>query len=329
MSALLDDPRLQQLIADTTGAEGVALGNCIQSLWSGYGEIRRLQLSGSATVATLVIKHISTPESVRHPRGWHSDRSHRRKLRSYEVEMNWYRHWANRCDSACRVPHCHGSIEEPGLQCMVLEDLDAAGFGGRRESVSERELHLCLSWLAHFHGRFLQCAPKGLWPIGGYWHIDTRPDEWTAMAEGPLKSAATAIDRQLRQARYQTLIHGDAKLANFCFGSESVAAVDFQYVGAGVGISDIAYFLGSCLDSDDCERLEQPLLEYYFSELRQAVAGDINVQEFTQLEREWRRLYALAWADFERFLSGWMPGHKKMTAYSRRLTEQVLATLSI
>ena len=43
------------------------------------------------------------------------------------------------------------------------------------------------------------------------------------------------------------LAHGDAKVANFCFTNDqhAVAAVDFQYVGGGIGTQDVIYFLGS------------------------------------------------------------------------------------
>ena len=49
-------------------------------------------------------------------------------------------------------------------------------------------------------------------------------------------------------------MHGDAKLANFLFTSDhsQVAGVDFQYVGGGCGMKDVAYLL-SCLDEDACD----------------------------------------------------------------------------
>ena len=50
-----------------------------------------------------------------------------------------------------------------------------------------------------------------------------------------------------------------------------VAAVDFQYVGGGCGIKDVAYFIGSCLYEEDCERYEEGLLDWYFSQLKEAL----------------------------------------------------------
>lgn len=70
----------------------------------------------------------------------------------------------------------------------------------------------------------------------------TRPDELSAMKPSHLKGAAEAIDSKLNQCKFQTIVHGDAKVANFCFtpDSKSIAAVDFQYVGSGCGMKDVA-----------------------------------------------------------------------------------------
>ena len=107
-------------------------------------------------------------------------------------------------------------------------------------------------------------SPKKLWQKGSYWHLSTRPDELKAMQHSKLKDAAKSIDEQLNNCKYKTLIHGDAKVANFCFADDmsSVAAVDFQYVGGGCGMKDVAYFLGSCLSSSECENYEKELLDF-------------------------------------------------------------------
>ena len=50
------------------------------------------------------------------------------------------------------------------------------------------------------------------------------------MPEGALKQNAVAIATTLSDANYQTLVHGDAKVANFCFNENfsGCAAVDFS-----------------------------------------------------------------------------------------------------
>jgi hypothetical protein len=45
------------------------------------------------------------------------------------------------------------------------------------------------------------------------------------------------------------------------------------------------------------------------------------------LEKDWRTLYRVAWADFHRFMKGWSPGHWKLSAYSERVTREVIASL--
>ena len=165
----------------------------------------------------------------------------------------------------------------------------------------------------------------GLWPIGTYWHLATRPEEFSAMPAGDLKNAAAAIDGKLNDARFQTLVHGDAKLANFCFSqSNDVAVVDFQYVGGGCGMKDFAYFISSCFSDSECEQRESSLLDAYFGYLRAAISDQ---KLAAAVEEEWRMLYPFAWADFYRFLAGWSPGHWKMHRYSESMTEKALRLL--
>jgi len=349
-------PSIQQAILSLTGAKHFECDALIQNLWSGYGEILRLKLFhhhdhssaankayASQHITLQVIKYVSLPEQHTHPRGWSTELSHQRKVRSYQVESHWYEHWAKQCDDYCRVPACLGTFETANEFLMVLEDLDASGFAKRldyTESISEQALLACVGWLANFHARFLNhneltaCLAEGLWPIGSYWHLATRPDELATMADGALKTNAAAIDACLNSAQFQTLVHGDAKLANFCFSEDeqSVAALDFQYVGAGCGIKDLVYFMSSCLNEYDCKDLEAPLLNYYFGELKAALQR-LNRHEllanFSDIEQEWRGLYPFAWADFNRFLQGWSPNHWKLNHYTAQQTQLALNQLLI
>ena len=235
----------------------------LRSLWDGYGELSRAHRPGGGTV---IVK------TVRPPPG-----AHPRKVRSYEVEATFYENYAPRCDARCRV----AKLVERRPSTLVLEDLDAEF--PRRGG----DLEPCLAWLAAFHARFLGVAPDGLWKTGTYWHLETRREELERMRDASLRACAPELDRALRGARFQTLVHGDAKPENFCWSRDGarVAAVDFQYVGGGPGIRDVAYLLHG---------EDERLVDAYFAHLGNA-----------EVEREWRALYPIARDDFRRFLDGW------------------------
>ncbi len=320
--------QLHEIVLKSTGAVSTERGEVIQSLWSGYGEIVRYGLSG-AEMQSAVLKHVIFPSTVNHPRGWHNDLSHQRKVKSYEVEMAWYHDWALCCNDLCRVPHCYASETIGEEHVIVLEDLDAAGFPVRRSRLDLDGVRLCLTWLANFHATYMGQNPSGLWQTGTYWHLATRPDELAVMDDNDLRDAAPVMDSLLSQAKFQTLVHGDAKLANFCFSAngKGVAAVDFQYVGGGCGMKDVAYFLGSCLGDSDHETFEAMLLDCYFSELRKALDIRDQCVDFVALEAEWRALFPLAQTDFYRFLVGWMPTHWKINDYNKRVALEVVRNL--
>ena len=314
-----------QKTLQATGADDLFLIEDIQQLWSGYGMISRYGLK-NAQYDSVVIKNIRYPDEKHHPRGWSTDFSHQRKVTSYHVEMHWYDTFSSRCDAFCRIPRCLAMETEGEEVLLVLEDLNSAGFPIRKTSANWQDIESCIKWLANFHATFIQEKPDGLWETGTYWHLETRPDELQVLSDQKLKKAASKIDQALKDCKYQTFVHGDAKLANFCFGTDDkVAAVDFQYVGGGVGVKDLAYFIGSCLYEEDCERFEPKLLNRYFQELKAAVKRLGKPIDSDELELEWRKLFPYAWADFHRFLKGWSPGHWKINSYSERICSEVIA----
>ncbi len=320
---------LEAVVLTASGAQMIVDTEVVQRLWSGYGQILRCVLAGGP-VPSVIVKHVRFPSERDHPYGWTSDVSHERKLQSYRVESAWYERYAAKCPDTCRVPRCLALEPRADGALMVMEDLDASGFGDRRQHANDDEIDACLAWLASFHATFMEELPNGLWPTGTYWHLATRPDELAALDDGPLKAAASLIDEQLSVTPFQTFVHGDAKLANFCFSADgtTAAAVDFQYVGGGCGMKDVAYFISSCLDEDESETLAPGLLDRYFELLRNALVDAGNELDFAALEADWRALYPVAWTDFYRFLQGWSPGHWKLHRYSERLATEVLASLN-
>ena len=92
-------------------------------------------------------------------------------------------------------------------------------------------------------------------------------------------------------------------------------------------MKDVAYFLGSCLSSSECEFYETELLEFYFSELQKAFKSSKTNIHFKELKQEWQQLYPVACTDFTRFLLGWMPSHQKINKYNLKLMNAVLSKL--
>lgn len=229
------------------------------------------------------------------------------------------------------VPKLLAEFSDGLQQVLVLQDLDQQGFRLRKNQASMSDVRLGIKWLAYFHAKFLQQNITDLWPIGTYWYLATRQEEFDVMQAGQLKDSAQAIDSALNNAHFQTLVHGDAKLANFCFADDAnidrLAAVDFQYVGKGVGVKDLVYFLGGCFNQDELVKYEQSLVQEYFSELKKALEYYQIEIDFTGLQQEWRDLYAFAWADFYRFLLGWSPDHYKINAHMQKQTSIALSRL--
>jgi len=294
MAASPEQARIYEAIQSVYPDAVPQKASVIQSLWSGYGKILRVKLS-QCEVDSVVVKQVKPPQQAAG-----QDVGHDRKVKSYQVEQRFYEQYAPKCDPAvARVPRLLASSNKvPGETLFVLEDLDASGFaGGRGSSLS------VVRWLAGFHKTFLMPANPGgrlaesdgggVWNQGGYWHLATRPDELAALGKSdPLRVNAADFDRQLRSARYQTLLHGDTKMCNFCFSpakEASCAAVDFQYTGWGPGIIDLTYGFGLSLSSKD------PLLDEYFRILDGG----------PELEAEWRALIPVSQSDWQRFLAGW------------------------
>jgi hypothetical protein len=192
---------------------------------------------------------------------------------------------------------------------------------------------------AHATGR--PDAARLLAERGTYWYLATRREELAAIPArgewGGLAAAAPALDAALSGAaprRGFSIVHGDFKSENILFGAAAsagagdckstgggesagsdssvsaaaggwaAAAYDFQYVGRGCVMADVAYLLATSVDANVLRTHEAALLEGYRSGLLAALqrrgAGASSyppAQATAQFE--------LCLADFARFQAGW------------------------
>lgn len=212
---------------------------------------------------------------------------------------------------------------------IVMEDLTTLGFKNTINKANNTHLKAVLYWLANFHASHFNSKSNLIWEIGTYWHLDTRPDELEVLEDKKLKGYAKQIDSVLKDAKYQTIVHGDAKLANFCFNNKGTkcAAVDFQYVGHGCGMKDVIIFMSSSIEPEDCYKMEAWVLDSYFEFLIEALKyyhPKFDNIKLSEIELEWRLLFPVAWADFQRFIKAWSPNHYKINSYTNELTARAL-----
>ncbi|KAH5143424.1 hypothetical protein HBH69_193880 [Parastagonospora nodorum] len=162
---------------------------------------------------------------------------------------------------------------------------------------------------------------KSVWLNGGYTYLATRrkeyadlagdaDSEWSAtltqemgtgnesISEIVATFLAPAASGSSRTARYETLIHGDVKSENL-FTSESgeqVAFYDFQYIGLGLGVCDLAKLF-------TCSVPLNMLIN------KRIVPHELSMQdgERALLERYWMRLKDMGKKDYpwETFMMHW------------------------
>ena len=256
-------------------------------MWASYGQLLR---GYNKTGESVIIKHVELPPV---PSSERAKVDYLRKKKSYQIELDWYR--SNYSINGLRLTPLVDFYSDGSI--YAIEDLSRHLYTPI-SSIQPELLKIILTALAAFHAYFLN-VNNSYWDQGGYWSLDKRQFEWQSMSDEELKNQAHSIDQELNSAKHQTIIHGDFKLANILHKSyKEVAFVDFQYPGAGVGVKDLITLFAS-LPEEEHINWQEELITFYFQELS-------KYENYTpELEKEWRDLYPLAWADYIRFLNGW------------------------
>lgn len=330
MSSSALNKAVERAIRKSTGATKILDCDSLQPVWGGNGEVLRVELAG-APADSVIVKRITVPSGTKRNKK-NKDASLARTLASYDNELAFYQDYSKQLlASRVRVPHFYSGQRLEDGWVFVLEDLLSEGFACARKEYSTTDIEAGLKWLSEFHAAFLGNSGTRLWKAGSYWNLANREAERAQMTNSRLKGSAVALDAAINQGKFKTLIHGDAKTDNFCFpvsGSGAVAGLDFQYVGLGCGMKDVMCLLDSCLDPYEVE-LESPRhLDFYFQELSKVLQEREPAIDVAAVEKEWRQLYPVAWADYYRFLDGWAPGKYPPEGHTEEMLKQALAYLT-
>ena len=295
-AGVLDKARVRSTVGESIGTGQVAEN---RRYWLDY------DVEESGAPRSLILKEAS--EDL-------TSRSTAMVMGLYRREVLFYRRLAPRL--RIRVPACyHAAIDEPsGRFVLVLEDLPSTaqvdqltGFSADHAMLALEQaaaLHAplwgsnwlgSLSWLAGQQGRtadnVMILSKLMIEFVKRY--ADTAPSHVLEMCERVAPSAAAFA---LHQPKPWTAQHGDFRPDNMLFGARNgevpLAVVDWQTVGLGPGMVDVAFVLGTSLDIDARRAHEVDLVRGYHQALR---VGGVEGYDWDRCWRDYRRYayYAL------------------------------------
>jgi aminoglycoside phosphotransferase (APT) family kinase protein len=200
-----------------------------------------------------------------------------------------------------RAYHC--DIADDGSEfVLLLSDLDPAVQGDQIRGCNDVEARLAVEALAGLHG------PRWCDPAWLSFDGVTMPKADADVARGMGQLAHTALDAtlsglgdristqdrailsesadlvegwlQINPERF-CLLHGDYRLDNLLFDPDktSVTVVDWQTITVGLPARDLAYFLGTSLDSDLRLEIEPELVKAYHRRLLGHGVTDYSASE--------------------------------------------------
>ncbi|MGH7894518.1 MAG: phosphotransferase [Candidatus Binatia bacterium] len=231
-------------------------------------------------------------------------------LRTYEVEVSFYRDVARTVD--IRIPECHFAEIDltTGEFVLVLEDLAPCVQGDQLAGCTVDHAALAMGELAKLHAprwndpglaavewlnrnatAEAQAFSEQLLPqlLGGFLdrYADRLAPHEVEIAERLMRNIARFLrDRPGPRA----VQHGDYRLDHMLFGTSvggyPLAVVDWQTVVWGPPGFDASYFLGAGLPVDERRRHERDLLRLYYDAL---VGRGVSGYAWDDCWRDYRR----------------------------------------
>jgi hypothetical protein len=200
-----------------------------------------------------------------------------------------------------RIPTCYyGAIADDGTRfTIVMADEVDATVGVQAEGCSEAEAQAAIDNLVGLHAarwadptlfdhRFFRRPTESMATRVGALCVsaadeftDRYRDALTGVEQATLVAAAARMGEwMLTRFEPFTVIHGDYRLDNLLFDpSGEVVAVDWQGAIVGPAMRDVAFFLATCVESDQRRATEDALLRRYHSALVDRGVPDYSFEE--------------------------------------------------
>jgi hypothetical protein len=205
----------------------------------------------------------------------------------YFRETSFYQHLASEIDT--RTPQCFfAERDDDDNFLLLLEDMSPSAQIDQFDGLSFEQAKTGLYELAGLHGPtlgdstlhaadWLGGASESLRPL--YAAVlpalfDQFLDRYSGAIDEPLRAFVQRLGNELSlfsgyEAPFAAVTHGDFRTDNVLFegsgGRVPLAVVDWQTIGVGSPLLDVAYFITTSLTPEDCETNEHALLEYYLN----------------------------------------------------------------
>jgi hypothetical protein len=205
-------------------------------------------------------------------------------------EVRWYRDFGGECP--VRIPRHYWGGLDPSARayCLLLDYLPGLTESDQATGSTVEQAELVVTGLAKVHAQWWESEQlrRRNWLITSEAHAERAraryvrawdsferlygkefPAEFKAAGEriGPALPALYAAGT----ASATTLLHGDFRIENFMFGepgsADELVILDWQFVGAGSGGRDLAYFLAQSLTTDVRRANEERLVRLYHDAL--------------------------------------------------------------
>lgn len=242
----------------------------------------------------VVLRYANDGEDIPFPKSMILKMEHENKtndmvktLQLYSREWTFYEGVSRQV--ATRVPRVYAIVrDEKGLPFgVMMEDLQSIESAVCKTVLTTKDGKTVVAELARLHAQFWNRTPHSIKKINdpSFKGIaDKMQNRWSVFAakwENKLFEDAVSngeiilhhlpwIQDRLSQPPF-TLCHGDVSRSNIFFlkvMEEVPAFVDWQYVSASKGISDLAFFILSSFPIKEHAQLEHQLIEVYHRALR-------------------------------------------------------------